>query len=179
MIRPVIYRMACLLMVVASLVSAQDADVRNRETLERMQGSWEILEVYSDTKKLDSPKIPRRVRVNGKKVKPVELLSQNKWFAANGLDIGLVNEDGSTIYSVFKSRGMAAGINDDLPNQIVVFWFVGLYRFKDERLELVLKYAGQGVEGEQARRWKPPVDFERRAGQEHFHLLLGRPANHK
>ncbi|WP_430452978.1 hypothetical protein [Rhodopirellula europaea] len=48
----------------------------------------------------------------------------------------------------------------DLPNQITVFWWVGIYRFADDRIELALKYCGQGVEGDAARMFRPPSAFK-------------------
>ena len=55
--------------------------------------------------------------------------------------------------------GKLAGLVD-LPNQITVFWWVGLYRFHNNRLELRLKYCGQGVEGDAAREFRPPSSFD-------------------
>ena len=48
----------------------------------------------------------------------------------------------------------------DTPNQIAVFWFIGIHRFVDDRLELCLRYWGQGVEGEEAQNFRPPSSFD-------------------
>lgn len=52
----------------------------------------------------------------------------------------------------------------DIENQIVVFWFVGIYKLENGVLELRLKYAGQGSEfeayrGEAARNATLPSSF--------------------
>ena len=46
-----------------------------------------------------------------------------------------------------------------MPNQITIFWWVGIYRFDDDRIELALKYCGQGVEGDAAKVFRPPSTF--------------------
>ena len=63
-------------------------------------------------------------------------------------------------YQYLRERGIG-NLADlvDLPNQITVFWWVGLYRFQNDCLELTLKYCGQGVEGDAARKFRPPSSF--------------------
>ena len=51
-------------------------------------------------------------------------------------------------YRLSARRGVK-GIDDivDIERQIVIFWYVGIYRFKGNQLELALKYCGQGCGG--------------------------------
>jgi hypothetical protein len=57
------------------------------------------------------------------------------------------------------------------PASIRVFWFQGIYEFKsNDELWICVSYHGQGVEGEEARRWRPPADFAVR--KDHGHLLF-------
>ena len=53
------------------------------------------------------------------------------------------------------------------PKEIYVCWCEGIYEITEDRIRFCVKYHGQGVEGEAARRWKAPVDFVVREGQGH------------
>ncbi|GEM_PF-5564826 len=48
----------------------------------------------------------------------------------------------------------------DVDNQIVVFWFVGIYKWTEEELHLALKYCGQGLEGQHFNDFRPPSSFD-------------------
>ena len=61
------------------------------------------------------------------------------------------------------------------PGSIWVFWFQGIYEFKgNDDLWICVKYHGQGVEGEEARRWRPPADFAVHKGADHVLFVLKR-----
>jgi hypothetical protein len=60
------------------------------------------------------------------------------------------------------------------PRGISVMWCVGIYEFEKDRLKICVKYHGQGVEGEAARRWRPPRDFVVRKGQDHILFIFKR-----
>lgn len=53
------------------------------------------------------------------------------------------------------------------PKAIGIAWCEGIYEVTQDRIRFCIKYHGQGVEGEAARRWKAPVDFVVRVGQDH------------
>jgi len=62
----------------------------------------------------------------------------------------------------------------DVDNQIVVFWFVGIYRFTDDELHLALKYCGQGLEGQHFRDFRPPSSFDEDRMDDEVRLVLER-----
>lgn len=51
------------------------------------------------------------------------------------------------------------------PKTIGILWSEGIYEVTHNQIRFSIKYHGQGVEGEAARRWKMPVDFAVKAGQ--------------
>ncbi len=62
----------------------------------------------------------------------------------------------------------------DIENQICVFWFVGIYKLTDDKLQLALKYYGQGVEGVEARTFRPPSSFDDKIMKDEVRLVLKR-----
>lgn len=67
----------------------------------------------------------------------------------------------------------------DIENQIVVFWFVGIYKLDKGVLQLRLKYAGQGSEfeayrGEAARNATLPSSFSSEVPDNEAHVVLER-----
>ncbi len=58
-----------------------------------------------------------------------------------------------------RRGGKKIGDIVDVDNQIMVFWFVGIYKWADEDLHLALKYCGQGIEGQHFRDFRPPSSF--------------------
>ncbi|QDT04873.1 hypothetical protein K227x_32700 [Rubripirellula lacrimiformis] len=85
-------------------------------------------------------------------------------------------------YRELQRRG-AQNLDDilDVDNQIMVFWFVGIYKWTDEELHLALKYCGQGVEGQHFRDFRPPSSFDDNPTDGEVRLVLKRrkkQANH-
>ena len=165
---------------IAPIAALQEKTQGDSEGLNKLQGEWEVVTVHFDHESADPKKFATRCEVKRATVIPRDVSPQFKLLIEKGLDIAVSDKDGPTIYSrlksLLRSRGVAVDYDDRLPNQIAAPWYVGLYRFNgDGTLELVLKYYGQGIEGEAARHWKPPVDFERRAVQGHVHVILRRP----
>lgn len=78
-------------------------------------------------------------------------------------------------YRSLKERG-AKNLDDiiDVKNQIVVFWFVGIYKIADDELHLALKYCGQGVEGQHFRDFRPPSSFDEEITNDEVRLILKR-----
>jgi hypothetical protein len=60
------------------------------------------------------------------------------------------------------------------PRRIGVYWCEGIYKFSGDELQLCIEYHGQGVEGEEAKRWRAPEDFDARKGQNHLLVSLKR-----
>ncbi len=81
-------------------------------------------------------------------------------------------------YRDLQKRG-AQNLDDivDVDNQIVVFWFVGIYRWTDEELQLALKYCGQGLEGRHFREFRPPSSFDDDPTDGEVRLVLRRKKN--
>ncbi len=66
-------------------------------------------------------------------------------------------------YRELRNRGVEA-VKDivDVENQISVFWFVGIFRLREDRLELAGKYCGQGLEGFTLQELSSSFDIRRR-----------------
>ncbi|MEM6690321.1 MAG: hypothetical protein AAF664_12885 [Planctomycetota bacterium] len=146
---------ACIV-ALPSFAIGDDADIPAQ--YKRFQGRWKVsAEVKEAAIKLDIPEI--NVDVTGRS------------FVLHGADVApnyrrtyefRVPADGNIKpYQYLHERGVG-NLRDitDTPNQIAVFWFVGIYRFLDDRLELRLKYCGQGLEGEAASGFRPPTSFD-------------------
>jgi hypothetical protein len=65
----------------------------------------------------------------------------------------------------------------DVDNQIVVFWFVGIYKLTDDELHLALKYCGQGLVGPHFRDFRPPSSFDEERMDDEVRLILKRKNN--
>lgn len=78
-------------------------------------------------------------------------------------------------YRVLQRRG-ATKLDDivNVDNQIMVFWFVGIYRWTDGELHLALKYCGQGLEGQHFRDFRPPSSFDDNPTDGELRLVLKR-----
>jgi hypothetical protein len=62
----------------------------------------------------------------------------------------------------------------DVENQIMVFWYVGIFKWTGEDLYLALKYCGQGLEGQHLRDFRPPSSFADDATEGEVRLVLKR-----
>ena len=78
-------------------------------------------------------------------------------------------------YRGLRDRGVGA-IKDivDVENQIEVFWFVGIFKLSANRLELAVKYCGQGVEGWHFRNFRPPSAFDEELTEGETRFVLER-----
>ena len=125
----------------------------NQLQLHTFQGDWKVVEASFDGEPVALSEVGRRFCVQKSKFRAID-----PGKALQGFDIDFA-------WAIFRWQ----------PSRIIVFWFEGLYELTGtNQLRLCLKYAGQGVEGEFARRWRPPVDFVVRKGQEHFLVVLER-----
>ncbi len=142
---------------------------------QRFQGTWTITSVTLDGGEIKTTAIGQKIRFDGYRLpaKPKD---------------GHVTVDAthSVIHGVIpENHGVLAG----WPNEVdfflaplrpqpyaLVFWFEGIYELKGDRLRVCLKYHGQGVEGEAARRWRMPTDFAAKKGQDHYVITLEREA---
>jgi hypothetical protein len=78
-------------------------------------------------------------------------------------------------YRDLRNRGVEA-IKDivDVENQISVFWFVGIFRLREDRLELAGKYCGQGLEGLHFKNFRPPSSFDEELTEGETRFVLER-----
>lgn len=142
------------------------------QRLKPFQGKWLVKSIHvgSQAKELADP---IRIEVIGQKF--FIRSADDALLRDQGLPFSICDNDGPTFYDRLKeSAGPDLGELANIKNQIYVFWFIGLYRFVDGELELVLTYCGQGLEGEQFRQFRPPTDFERRDDESQTHILLRR-----
>ena len=62
----------------------------------------------------------------------------------------------------------------DVENQIMVFWYVGIFKLTDQKLYLALKYCGQGVEGEHFKNFRPPSSLDEKPMEGEIRIVLER-----
>lgn len=78
-------------------------------------------------------------------------------------------------YRELQGRG-AKKLDDivDVDYQIMVFWFVGIYKWTDDELHLALKYCGQGLVGQHFCDFRPPSSFDANPTDGEVRLILKR-----
>lgn len=149
-----------------------------KSTLMKLQGDWVLESLYLDKMPIGQQQAPSWLRVRGEKLIVLEPAGRFGEMSDIGLRIALQAEDGETLYADLKKH-QNKGTDPDVPNQIGVLAgagaLVGIYRFNgQDEIELAVTYLGQGVEGEEAKRWRPPHDFAKRSDQRHLHAVLKR-----
>ncbi|WP_417737244.1 hypothetical protein [Rosistilla oblonga] len=160
---------ACIF-VLPSLATGDESGVSRQ--YKPFQGRWKVTaDVKVAPIKLDVPEIY------------VDVVGRS--FVLHGADVApnyrrayeyRVPADGDvTPYQYLHERG-TGNLGDiiDTPNQITVFWFVGIFRFAEDRLELCLRYCGQGVEGEAAQTFRPPTSFDAKQTKDTGIIILER-----
>jgi len=159
--------------------------------LAALQGEWIFVPSTPDGKPIENKdgrfdKIIYRFQLEGKKL---------TWKGAKSSYDELMDRvrvdvewpTGGTIYAGlrknYRERGNQVEYDIDTPNQIMIsitgFGLVGLYRLDEnkQKLELLLKYIGQGVEGEYAKQWRPPSGFDKPQSEDCARILLHRVEN--
>ena len=128
------------------------------------QGEWRVVSMNgSKTKSSDPPEIIVEVtglkfRLSGSGV-PESL----QHVPPDALEFKIPETDSDRPYRVLRDRG-ATALDDivDVKNQITVFWYVGIFDLTDDKLQLALKYCGQGVEGVHFKNFRPPSSFDKK-----------------
>jgi len=155
-----------------STAIAQDAREKQSNDTAPLRGKWTLVSISGlgeRTKTLD-----------------VQVVVDDRSFKLSGKDAGsnflnrnfewkIPRDRHENPYRQLQRRGVK-GIDDivDIEDQIVVFWFVGIYRLKENRLELALKYCGQGLEGKKFENFRPPSTFEGKPDDDEIRLVLKR-----
>ena len=65
----------------------------------------------------------------------------------------------------------------DVENQIVVSWFVGIFKLSGDELQLALTYCGRGVHGVYFRNLRPATSFDRKPIVGEIRIVLERRKN--
>lgn len=146
--------MNALVLAYAVFVSLPGVD-----DLIRMQGRWQVTFATDGTVAEKFPNgVPMLIKGN-------QIISLSKDEKLHGVFV-----ESSNTWAANRFLIERAG-----KSKIVYFaWHTGIYDVTATRIRFCLKYAGQGVEGEEARRWKPPVDFVVRPGQQHLLITFER-----
>ena len=162
-------------LLIANVSNAQlDGQVVSKR-YQPFQGEWRVVSTENpETKRDDIPEIV--VKVTGENF---ELTGKGVTSKPPGrLEFRIPETKEDNPYRDLKSRG-AESLDDivDVENQIMVFWFVGIYRLKDDRLELAVKYCGQGLEGIHFRNFRPPSSFDQKPIDGETRFVLERKKN--
>jgi hypothetical protein len=162
-------------LLVANVSNAQLDGQAVSKRYQPFQGEWRLVSMENPESKRDEiPEIV--VKVTGEQF---ELTGKGITSKAPGrLEFRIPETKEDNPYRDLKKRG-AESIDDivDVENQILVFWFVGIYRLKDDRLELAVKYCGQGLEGIHFRNFRPPSSFDQKPTGGETRFILERKKN--
>ena len=152
------------------------------EAYTRFKGEWRLAEVQnpgihcliSEPDKWSKDALPDvLVKVTGNRFEMSGAGVEKNWLQP--LEFGIAAAKTDNPYRNLKERG-AKKLDDivDVENQIVVFWFVGIYKLTDDKLHLALKYCGQGLEGKYFRDFRPPSSFDDEIMKDEVRLILKR-----
>jgi hypothetical protein len=154
-------RLTAIILLLTTTCTGFAQEPNQDETPERyskFQGDWVVASMQTETERLEKP--PEiLVNVNGER-----FTLSGSGVAENlrqPLEFRIPKDDKDNPYRALQRRG-GKKLDDivDVDNQIVVFWFVGIYKWTDEELYLALKYCGQGLEGQHFRDFRPPSSFD-------------------
>jgi len=164
--------LAVWLLAMAPMAFSQDSDLKVEEPYRPFQGTWKvgapdqdvgpeagIPEIFVDV-------VGKRFTLRGSAV------AKDLGFP---LEFRVASGDEVKPYRSLADRGVQ-GIDHlvDIENQIVVFWYVGIYELKDDVLRLRLKYCGQGVGREAFRNPNPPSSFDAEVEENEAYVVLKR-----
>jgi len=118
----------------------------------KMQGVWQL---KFSTDGVTNEKYPKGITVliKGNQIISLSKDEKERWIFEESDEPNSLNRMGIDASSKPKKIGIA--------------WCEGIYELNGDSMRFCVKYHGQGVEGEAARRWKAPVDFTVRPGQGH------------
>ena len=138
----------------------------------KFQGDWVVASMQTETERTEKPP---EILVN---VKGDRFTLSGPGVAKDlpqPLKFRIPKDNKENPYRELQIRG-AKKLDDivDVNNQIMVFWFVGIYKWIDEQLHLALKYCGQGLEGQKFRDFRPPSSFDDDPTDGELRLVLKR-----
>lgn len=138
----------------------------------KFQGDWMVASLQTETDRSEKP--PEIV---------VNVTGDRFTLSSSGvakdfpqlLEFSIPKDNKENPYRELQRRG-GKKLDDivDIDNQIMVFWFVGIYKWKDDELHLALKHCGQGLEGQHSRDFRPPSAFDDAPTDGEVRLVLNR-----
>lgn len=168
-------RLTAIFLLLATTCIGFGQDPKPNETPERyskFQGDWVVAAIQTETDR--SEKLPEIL---------VSVTGDRFTLSGSGvakdvphpLEFRVPKDNKENPYRDLQRRG-GKKLSDivDVNNQIVVFWFVGIYKWTDEDLHLALKYCGQGLEGQHFRDFRPPSSFDEDPTDGEVRLVLRR-----
>ncbi len=172
-----------VLIHLATLGVAKDTETSAiPEEYKRFQGEWKLASIqgtrkhnlFSQSDEQSAKSLPEVfVKVAGMQFEMSGPGAAKDWLKPLEFRIPATKKDNP--YRSLKERG-AMNLDGivDVENQIVVFWFVGIYKLADDELHLALKYCGQGLEGQHFRDFRPPSSFDKEIMDDEVRLILKR-----
>lgn len=96
----------------------------------------------------------------------------------NSFEFGIPKNKSDNPYRSLREHG-AKALDDivDVENQIVVFWFSGIFKLTDDELQLALTYCGQGVHGAHFKNLRPASSFDQKPIDGEIRIVLERRKN--
>jgi hypothetical protein len=165
-------RILVLLLLFAGLAIAQDETLVVPKQCKPFQGTWRIVSMEDcEAKKEVDHDVD--VQVKGEKFE----------LKGNGVSASIpqpfefrvpANKEDNPFRGLQEHGAEALSDIVDVENQIAVFWFIGIYRLKGDKLELALKYCGQGLEGIHFKNFRPPSSFDKKPMDGEIRVTLKR-----
>ena len=135
------------------------------------QGEWQVVSMEGAvTKEFTKPEI--FVSVTGQRFE----FSGSSFKESRGpFEFQIPETDIDSPFRELQKHGVE-GLDDiiDVKNQIMVFWYVGIFKLTDDKLHLALKYCGQGVEGVRFKTFRPPSSFDEQPMEGEIRITLER-----
>ena len=162
------------LILVLLITSGADAQCDTQSLPKRylpFQGEWQVDSMEGAiTKELAKPEI--LVSVTGQRF---ELSGSSVKDSPGRFEFQIPESKSDGPFRELQKHG-AEGLDDiiDVENQIMVFWYVGIFELTDDKLHLALKYCGQGVEGEHFKNFRPPSSFDEKPMKGEIRITLER-----
>lgn len=168
----------CVVLLAARVAFAQDPEPAVEDRYLPFQGTWKLVAPPDVTVPPDTviPEVFVEVTRNEFTLRGEGVRTKIEF----PLEFFIPSGDEDKPYRQMAEEGLG-NLEDiaDIENQIVVFWFVGIYKLDNGVLELRLKYVGQGSEfeayrGEAARNATLPSSFSNRVPDGEVQIFLER-----
>lgn len=140
------------------------------------QGEWKVVSMEdSKTKNGDPPEVFVAVTGLTFELSGAGVTESLRNAPPNALEFQIPETKRDRPYRELRDLGVMA-LDDivDVENQIMVFWYVGIFDLTDDKLRLALKYCGQGVEGEHFKNFRPPSSFDEKPMDGEIRISLER-----